>query len=116
MALKHFGLGGFIALRSSPRHYHAVFDKPMGCWSDVLTVIAWMGIMANNGNVWKWGCMQAIKECCTLRVSPKPSNPEGFKPTPRVVYRYGSKNCMVKLFLVCRKRVLRMVERLGVYG
>jgi hypothetical protein len=114
LTLKRFRLGGFIILKSSHRHYHVVFDKPKR-WSEVLKIISWMGIMANNKNVWKWVCMQAIKKYCTLRVSPKPINPEGFKPTPRIVYSYGSQNRQIQAFLTLRKRVLRMVKRLGVY-
>ena len=115
LTMEHFRLECFIILKSSCRNYHVVFDKPMRKWSDVLRVIAWMGIMANNSNVWKWVCMQIIKKYCTLRVSPKPVNPGGFKPSPRIVYRFGSGNRMVKEFLNMRRRVLRMVKRLGVY-
>ncbi|MEM3797746.1 MAG: hypothetical protein QXY74_04840 [Candidatus Bathyarchaeia archaeon] len=114
LTMKKFRLNGFIILKSSPRHYHVVFDKPMRYWSSVLKVIAWMGIVGNNCNLWKWMCMQAIKGYCTLRVSPKPVNPEGVKPSPRVVYRYGSQENMVKEYLAFRKRVLMMIKRLGV--
>lgn len=114
LTMKKFRLKGFIILKSSPKHYHVVFDKPMRCWSDVLRVVSWMGIMANNRNVWKWVCMQAIKGMCTLRVSPKPVNPEGCKPPPRIVYRYGSQDLMVKEYLTYRRRILRMIKRLGV--
>jgi hypothetical protein len=50
--------------------------------------------------------MQAIKKYCTLSVSPKPLNPEGFKPTPHVVYRFGSQSRQIKWFLAMRRRVL----------
>jgi hypothetical protein len=115
LTLKRFRLEGFIILKSSPKHYHVVFDKPKR-WSDVLKIISWVGIMANNMNVWKWVCMQAIKKYCTLRVSPKLVNPEGFKPSPRIVYRFGSQNRQIQDFLTLRRRVLRLVKRLGVYG
>jgi hypothetical protein len=114
LTLKRFRLDGFIILKSSCKHYHVVFDKPKR-WSEVIKIVSWMGIMANNRNVWKWVCMQAIKKYCTLRVSPKPVNPEGFKPVPRVVFRYGSQNRQIRLFLTLRRRVLRIVKRLGVY-
>jgi hypothetical protein len=116
LTLKRFRLGGFIILKSSRRNYHVVFDKPKR-WSEVLKIIASIGINSNNPEVWKWVCMQVRKGFCTLRVSPKPINPEGFKPTPRIVYRYGSQNCQIEWFLTLRRRVLRMVKRLGVcYG
>jgi len=89
LASEHLALGGFIILKSSPKHYHVVFDKPMRYWSDVLRVIAWIGILADNPNAWKWVCMQAIKKACTLRVSEKPTK-KGVKPKPRIIYRYGS--------------------------
>jgi hypothetical protein len=48
--MKHFRLKGLIILKSSPHHYHVVFDKPKR-WSEVLKIISWMDIMANNVNV-----------------------------------------------------------------
>jgi hypothetical protein len=111
LTMKHFRLEGFLILKSSSKHYHVVFDKPKR-WSEVVRIISWMGIMANNRNVWKWICMQAIKKYCTLRVSPKPVNPVGFKPTPRIVYRYGSQNRQIQAFLTLRRCVLRIVKRL----
>ena len=113
LTMKRFKLDGFIILKSSPKHYHVVFDRPKR-WSEVLRIISWMGIMANNMNVWKWVCMQAIKKACTLRVSEKLTK-NGVKPKPRIVYRYGSQNDMIKEYLACRRRVLRMIKRLQPY-
>jgi len=109
-ACSHFKLGGIIILKSSPNHYHVVFDKPMRYWSDVLRVISWIGILADNPNVWKWVCMQAIKKTCTLRVSEKPTK-NGFKPKPRIVYRYGSQNQRIKAFLGKRKEILNILRK-----
>jgi len=114
LACKHFGLGGFIILKSSHRHYHVVFDKPMRFWSDVLRVISWIAIISNNPNVWKWVCMQAIKKACTLRVSEKPTK-NGVKPKPRIVYRYGGQNNMIKEYLIFRKCILGIIKQLDVY-
>jgi len=116
LTMKHFNLEGFIILKSSPNNYHVVFDRPIGRWVEVLRIISWIGIMADNPNVWKWVCMQAIKGYATLRVGPKPVNPDGLKPAPRVVYRYGSQNRMVRDYLVFRRRLSKLVKRLGVYG
>ena len=114
LTMERFRLEGFIILKSSSKHYHLVFDKPKR-WSSVQKIIASIGINSNNPEVWKWVCMQVRKGFCTLRVSPKPLNPHGFKPVPRVVYRYGSQNLQIKWFLSMRRCVLRMVKLLGVY-
>ena len=111
-ACRHFRLGGFIILKTSPKNYHVVFDKPMRFWSDVLRVISWIGIMSNNPNVWKWACMQAIKKTCTLRVSEKPTE-NGVKPKPRIVYRYGSQYRQIKAYLKRRREILNILRRLN---
>ena len=111
LAMKHFRLEGFIVLKSSHKHYHVVFDKPIRSWSNVLQIISWIGIMCDNPNVWKWACMQAIKGSCTLRVSEKPSK-DDVKPKPRIVYRYGKQNKQIKSFLEKRKEVWNILKRL----
>ena len=111
-ACRHFRLGGFIILKTSPKNYHVVFDKPMRFWSDVLRVISWIGILADNPNVWKWVCMQAIKKACTLRVSEKPTKNEA-KPKPRIVYRYGSQHRQIKAYLKRRREILNILRRLN---
>lgn len=109
--MKRFKLDGFIILKSSPKHYHVVFDRPKR-WSEVLRIISWMGIMANNRNVWKWVCMQAIKKACTLRVSEKPTK-NGVKPKPRIVYRFGGQNRQVKAYLQFKRQILRLLKHLN---
>ena len=94
-----------------PFNYHVVFDKPMRYWSDVLRVISWIGILADNPNVWKWVCMQAIKKACTLRVSEKPTK-NGVKPKPRIVYRYGRQNQQIKVFLEKRKEIWNILKKI----
>ena len=113
LTMEHFKLEGFIILKSSRRHYHVVFDKPKQ-WSEVISIIAWIGIISKNKHVWKWVCMQSIKKYCTLRVGPKPDG-EGLKPSPKIVYRYGSQDRQIKWFLTMRRRVLRMVKRLSLH-
>ena len=111
-ACSHFKLGGFIILKSSPNHYHVVFDKPMRYWSDVLRVISWIDILADSPNVWKWVCMQAIKKTCTLRVSEKTTE-NGVKPKPRMVYRYGSRHRQIKAYLKRRREILGILRKLN---
>ena len=97
LTMKRFRLDGFIILKSSLKHYHVVFDRPKR-WSEVLRI------------VWKWVCMQAIKKTCTLRVSEKPTK-NGFKPKPRIVYRYGSQNRQIKDYLEKRKEVWNILNK-----
>jgi len=122
LTCKHFRLGGFIILKSSPNHYHVIFDKPIRYWSEVLRIISWIAIMSNNPHVWKWVCMQAIKKACTLRVSEKPAK-NGVKPKPRIVYRYGSQSRKINAYLEKRKEVndifrelIKMNNKYGILG
>lgn len=112
LTMNHFKLGGFVILKSSDKNYHVVFDKPVRSWNEVLRIISWTGIMANNPHVWKWACMQAVKKSCTLRISEKPSK-DGVKPKPKVVYRFGSQNQQIKAFLLTRKEVLTYLKKIG---
>jgi len=112
LACKHFKLEGFIILKSSPEHYHIVFDKPIKHWSKVLKIISWIAILSNNPDVWKWACMQAIKESCTLRISEKPTE-NGVKPKPRIVYRFGRQNRQVKAYLQFKRQILRLLKHLN---
>lgn len=114
LALKKFRLGGFIIFKSSPEHYHLIFDKPCSVIK-VFKVISWIAIMSRNPNIWKYVCMQGIKGYCTLRVSPKPINPNGFKHTPRIVYRHGTQNQMIKDYLTFRKHILKSVKNSDLY-
>jgi hypothetical protein len=50
--------------------------------------------------------MQAVKGALTLRLSPKPLSDGGFKPPPKVVYRYGEQDKCIKDFLKIRRNVL----------
>jgi hypothetical protein len=104
-AVKRFNLGGFIILKSSRGNYHVVFNEPKDRF-EVFQIIGWIGITANNPNVWKWVCMQAVKGALTLRLSPKPLSDGGFKPPPKVVYRYGEQDKCIKDFLKIRRNVL----------
>ncbi|MEM2152060.1 MAG: hypothetical protein QXY73_04140 [Candidatus Bathyarchaeia archaeon] len=47
----------------------------------------------------------------------KPStNPEGYKPIPKVVYQYGNRELGVKAYLEARKEALKLLEELKIYG
>ena len=49
--------------------------------------------------------MQDIKESSTLRFSPKID-----KPSPKIVYRYGSQNNQIKELLETRRIILNIVK------
>ncbi|MEO0252256.1 MAG: hypothetical protein ABIM44_08505 [candidate division WOR-3 bacterium] len=115
LALKRFKLGGYVILESSPNNYHVVFDRPFRYWSKTARVMAWIAIISGNPNVQKWVCMQLIKEASTLRVSPKPTNPEGYKPTPKIVYQYGGRNLGIKAYLEARMETLKLLKELEIY-
>lgn len=116
LALKRFKLGGYVILESSPGNYHLVFNRPFRYWSKVYRIMAWIAVISDNPNVWKWVCMQLIKEAETLRVSPKLTNPEGFKPVPTVVCRVGRQDLGVRVYFAAREKILKIIEELGVYG
>jgi len=99
--MKQFKLGGFIILKSSENHYHVLFDKRVS-WSKNMKIVAWISLESRNKGLLEWLRMQCIKECSTLRVSPK-----GKKKSPRIVFRYGSQNHEIKEFLKYRKLALK---------
>ena len=70
-------------------------------------IVAWVALLSHNVKVEKWLLMQCIKEESTLRVSPK-----GYKPSPRVVFRFGNQNNEIKNFLAHRKQIKRITKRL----
>ena len=49
--------------------------------------------------------MQCIKESSTLRFSPKID-----KPSPKIVFRYGSQNNQIKELLETRRIILNIVK------
>ena len=52
--------------------------------------------------------MQCIKKCSTVRVSSKKE-----KPSPRIVYRFGSQNQNIREFLRKRKLIVRISTKYG---
>ncbi len=98
-------LEGFIILKSSPNHYHIVFNAPVP-WSKNLHVIAWIAQRVKNRSLNAYVIMQAIKESSTLRVGSK-----GDKRSPRVVFRFGKQDRQIKTFLEYRKLILKVERR-----
>ena len=110
IAMNHFGLGGFLILKSSENHYHVVFNRRVN-WAENMSIVAWVSLQSNNQNMLRYLRMQCIKKASTLRVGPK-----GEKPSPRIVYREGNEDTQIKEYLETRnflkKRGGALVESL----
>jgi hypothetical protein len=119
-----FKLQGFIILRSSVKEYvvkkkdriiyrylknsyHVVFNRPVR-WETNVKIMNWAGLESGNVDLQRYVRMQCIKGSSTLRVAPK-----GDKPSPRVVFRYGSQDHQIKCFLKYRRLVKRIYHRIG---
>ena len=104
--LKRFRLRRCIILKSSEKHYHMVFDRRVS-WSKNMGIVGWVAVCSRNGKLEDWLAMQCIKESSTLRVAPK-----GDKPSPRIVFRYGKEDKLIKEFLSERRMVKRIIHRI----
>jgi hypothetical protein len=105
-AMRHFGLRGFLILKSSKNRYHVVFDRKVS-WKRNMGVVAWVALLSHNNGLVKWLLMQCIKGRSTLRVSSK-----GEKLPPRIVYRYGKQDQNVKDFLKMRQIIKKISQKL----
>ena len=99
-------LEGFIILRSSPKHYHLVFNAPVS-WTKNLHIIAWIAQRIKNRSLNAYVIMQCIKESSTLRLGAK-----GDKPAPHIVFRYGKQDKQIKSYLKYRTLVLGVNKKL----
>jgi len=117
-AMNWFRLKGFIILESSRKEhhpieedgkvvcrlikksYHVVFDRKVS-WKKNLHVINWIGLESGFQKVKDYAMMQAIKETSTIRQYPK----------TRVVFRYGSQDGIVKVFLDHRRFIRETLEK-----
>ncbi len=99
LVMEKFGQNGYIILKSSKNHYHVVFDRYVSR-EENLSVIAWVAILSKSVPLLRYLAMQCIKMSSTLRVAPK-----GDKPSPRIVYRYGSQDHAIKDFLEYRELI-----------
>jgi hypothetical protein len=95
--MKWFKLKGFIILKSSKNHYHAIFDRAVS-WGRNLHIVAWVALESKNEELARYLVMQCIKESSTLRISSKKE-----KTSPRIVFRYGKQEEEIEAFLIWRK-------------
>ena len=103
-AMKHFGLGGFLILKSSENHYHVVFNRRVD-WAENMSIVAWVSLQSSNQNMLRYLRMQCIKKASTLRVGPK-----GEKMVPRIVYRDGKEDEQINLFLKHRRLIKNILK------
>ena len=107
-ALRFFKLQGLLILESSENCYHVIFDKIVS-WSENLSIIGRIVLIAHHRLLRKWHLVQCIKQSMTVRVSPK-----GDKPSPRIVYREGNQDGQIKDFLLYRRMIKRILRKLPV--
>ena len=103
-ACNWFNLGSFLILESSEMSYHVVFNRFVS-WIENTRILAWVGILSNNKNLWKYILKQLIKDSSTLRVSRKGEN-----PAPRVIFRYGAQICGIDRYRNQRQCVLDILD------
>ena len=106
-SMKFFDLWGFIILKSSKDHYHAVFDRTV-TWSENMSIVSSAVINSRNLGLQRWFNQQCRKIGSTLRVGPK-----GDKPSPRIVYREGREDDRIKNFLKFRRQIKNIMKRVN---
>lgn len=85
--LKKYKLQGYLLIKSSPKHYHVVFNKYLS-WKRTLQILA---------RVFKcieWALWQIRKGEITLRISPKKG-----KNLPKIIKCVGKTDKLIKDYL-----------------
>jgi len=101
---KEKGKKGKVSYRYFEKNYLVAFDRPVS-WIKNVHIINWIALESGSVDLQKWVTMQCIKESSTLRFSPKID-----KPSPKIVYRYGSQNNQIKELLETRRIILNIVK------
>ncbi len=120
-ALNWFHLWGFLVLKSSERifktrckgktigykvgNYHLMFDRPVR-WEQNLRILNWLLLESGNDGLGRYAIMQAIKRTSTLRIGFK-----GKKSPPRIVFRYGSQDHQIAIYLDIRRFILNGIKK-----
>jgi hypothetical protein len=105
---EHFKLKGFDIYKTSENNYHVVFDLKV-TWKQFAQAVAWVILQSHHVDLNKWFLMQCIKGTSTLRVSKKKE-----KPSPRLVYHYGSRKDRIPEFRRKREFIKRCRRKLAV--
>lgn len=103
---KEKGEKGKVSYRYFEKNYLVAFDRPVR-WAKNVHIRHWVHLACHSEDLDKWNEMQDIKESSTLRFSPKID-----KPSPKIVYRYGSQNNQIKELLETRRIILNIVKQL----
>ncbi|MGD0496697.1 MAG: hypothetical protein ABSB28_11795 [Candidatus Bathyarchaeia archaeon] len=93
----------FFRLRKAS--YHVVFNSPVD-WGRNVHVMNWVALESGNENLRRYVRMQCIKETSTVRMSRK-----GKKPIPKIVFRYGLQDKMIKKYLGNRSFILNFLRK-----
>lgn len=101
---KEKGKKGKVTYRYFERNYLVAFDKKV-TWTKNVHIMNWIALESGSVDLKQWVTMQCIKESSTLRFSPKID-----KPSPKIVYRYGSQNNQIKELLATRRIILNIVK------
>jgi hypothetical protein len=91
-------LEGFLIRKSSPKHYHIIYNKTVS-WLENLEVVAWACLLTHKIELMQWFVMQTMKCNSTLRIGR-----QGDKSAPRTVYTYGKQDCEIRNFLKIRRK------------
>lgn len=107
---RFFKLKGFVILKSSPDHYHVVFDRSVS-WAENVHILCWTALMLEGRQLQflpatGFAIMQCIKESSCVRVGKKRN-----KPSPRIVCGFGKRNCEIRNYVNFRKRFTKEVKR-----
>jgi hypothetical protein len=84
---KKYRLEGFLLVMSSPKNYHAVFNRYLS-WRKITK------ILFSRLECQRWGAFQMMQGELTLRISKK--NGEN---KPKIVYRVGKEDKLIKEYL-----------------
>lgn len=125
-ALKWFKLEGFIILESSHKNYVVkekrkiffrlrkasyllIFNRPVE-WIKNVKIMNWIAhevyLESGNEDVQRYVTMQCIKETSTVRISRK-----GKKPIPKVVFRFGLQDKMIRKYFGNRRLILKFLRK-----
>ena len=89
---KRHRLEGFLLIMSSPRNYHAIFNRYLS-WRKITK------ILFSRLECHRWGVFQMMQGALTLRISKK--NGEN---KPRIVHRVGKEDKLIKDYLEVYKQ------------
>jgi len=85
-------LEGYLLIKSSPKNYHAVFNRYLS-WKKITK------ILFSRLECHRWGVFQMMEGQLTLRISKKNG-----KDKPKIVYEMGKKDKLIRDYLEVYKQ------------